>query len=83
MSVSRRVTLGSLLGALGVVALALPGEALAHGIVGRADLPIPVWMFSWAAAIVLVVSFVALSTLWRILRVTFHASKFHGEFIYE
>ena len=65
MSVSRRVTLGSLLGALGVVALALPGEALAHGIVGRADLPIPVWLFSWAAAIVLVVSFVALSTLWR------------------
>ena len=65
MSVSRRATLGLLLGALGVVALALPGEALAHGIVGRADLPIPVWLFSWAAAIVLVVSFVALSTLWR------------------
>jgi hypothetical protein len=32
--------------------------------VGRADLPIPVWLFSWTAAIVLVVSFVALSTLW-------------------
>ena len=31
---------------------------------GRADLPIPVWLFSWTAAIVLVVSFVALSTLW-------------------
>ena len=39
--------------------------AEAHGIVGRADLPIPVWLFSWAAAIVLVVSFVALSALWR------------------
>jgi hypothetical protein len=65
MSVPRRATLTVLLGALGVVALALPGEALAHGIVGRADLPIPVWLFSWAAAIVLVVSFVALSTLWR------------------
>jgi len=53
-----------LLGGLAVVALAFPASALAHGIVGRADLPIPVWLFSWAAAIVLVVSFVALSTMW-------------------
>jgi hypothetical protein len=54
-----------LLGAgLGVIALAFPAAAAAHGIVGRADLPIPVWLFSWAAAIVLVVSFVALSALW-------------------
>jgi hypothetical protein len=60
-----RRTLPSLLGGLGVVALALPASAQAHGIVGRADLPIPVWLFSWTAAIVLVVSFVALSTLWR------------------
>ena len=44
--------------------LALPQAADAHGIVGKADLPIPVWLFSWAAAVVLVVSFVALSTLW-------------------
>ena len=41
-----------------------PQDALAHGIVGKAELPIPVWLFSWAAAIVLVVSFVALSTMW-------------------
>jgi len=57
----------SLLGgacALGACVL-FPQAALAHGIVGRADLPIPTWLFSWAAAIVLVVSFVALSTLWR------------------
>ncbi|HTY96642.1 MAG TPA: fenitrothion hydrolase [Solirubrobacteraceae bacterium] len=47
-----------------VLALLFPAAAEAHGIVGRADLPIPVWLFSWAAAIVLVVSFVALSTLW-------------------
>src|ERR1022692_422679 len=53
------------LGGLGVAALAFPAPASAHGIVGRADLPIPVWLFSWTAAIVLVVSFVALSTLWR------------------
>lgn len=54
------LTTGGLLGA----ALAFPQAALAHGIVGRADLPIPVWLFSWAAAVVLVVSFVALATLW-------------------
>jgi hypothetical protein len=53
-----------LLGGLGAAALALPTGAQAHGIVGKADLPIPVWLFSWTAAIVLVVSFVALSTLW-------------------
>ncbi len=52
------------LGGAGAVALAAPASAQAHGIVGRADLPIPVWLFSWAAAIVLVVSFVALSTMW-------------------
>jgi hypothetical protein len=48
----------------GLAALVLPASAEAHGIVGKADLPIPVWLFSWTAAIVLVVSFVALSTLW-------------------
>jgi hypothetical protein len=60
---SRR-TLAFLLGGQGLVALALPASAQAHGIVGKADLPIPVWLFSWTAAIVLVVSFVALSTMW-------------------
>jgi hypothetical protein len=65
MRVPRGRLLFSLSGVLGLVALALPASAQAHGIVGRADLPIPVWLFSWAAAIVLVVSFVALSTLWR------------------
>lgn len=52
------------LGGLGIAALLVPAGASAHGIVGKADLPIPVWLFSWTAAIVLVVSFVALSTLW-------------------
>jgi hypothetical protein len=60
---SRR-TLAFLLGGQGLVAMALPASAQAHGIVGKADLPIPVWLFSWTAAIVLVVSFVALSTMW-------------------
>src|SRR5277367_4421971 len=65
MRAPSRRTLAVLLGAQGLVALALPASAQAHGIVGKADLPIPVWLFSWAAAIVLVASFVALSTLWR------------------
>jgi hypothetical protein len=64
MRVPRRSPL-PLLGGLITAALLFPAGALAHGIVGKADLPIPVWLFSWAAAIVLVVSFVALSTLWR------------------
>jgi len=45
-------------------ALLFPPAAEAHGIVGRADLPIPVWLFSWVAAIVLVASFVGLAALW-------------------
>jgi hypothetical protein len=57
--------LALLLGGPVLLTLALPASAQAHGIVGKADLPIPVWLFSWTAAIVLVVSFVALSTLWR------------------
>jgi hypothetical protein len=43
---------------------AFPATASAHGIVGKADLPIPAWLFSWTAVVVLIVSFVALSTLW-------------------
>lgn len=36
----------------------------AHGLGSRGQLPLPVWMFTWAAAIALVVSFVALGVLW-------------------
>jgi hypothetical protein len=46
-------------------ALAAPAPALAHGLVGRADLPIPEWLFGWAAAVVLVVSFAGLAVLWQ------------------
>jgi hypothetical protein len=42
----------------------VPAGASAHGISGQASLPVPAWLFSWAAAIVLVISFVLLSTLW-------------------
>jgi len=60
--VRRRLVLSAAL-ALGV-ALAAPASALAHGLVGKQDLPIPRWLFAWAAAAVLVVSFVALAVLW-------------------
>jgi hypothetical protein len=59
------------LGPSGILTLALltasaltPDLAVAHGISGRASLPVPAWLFAWAAAIVLVVSFVLLSTMW-------------------
>jgi hypothetical protein len=50
--------------ALAAAALAVPETASAHGLVGRSDLPIPEWLFGWAAAVVLIVSFVALAVLW-------------------
>ncbi len=37
---------------------------LAHGIVGREDLPIPRWLFLYAAVAVLVASFAGLAALW-------------------
>jgi hypothetical protein len=37
----------------------------AHALVAKQDLPIPAWLFAWAATIVLVVSFFALSAAWR------------------
>ena len=59
-------------GALCAAALVLPGVAGAHGLVQRADLPIPEWLFGWAAAIVLIVSFVALAVLWPSPRLEKH-----------
>lgn len=50
--------------AAALLVLALPATAAAHGIVGRADLPIPAELFGAAAAAVLVVSFVALAAGW-------------------
>jgi hypothetical protein len=49
--------------ALGALAAA-PAPAHAHGLAGRSDLPIPEWLFAWAAAIVLVVSFALLAAMW-------------------
>jgi hypothetical protein len=56
---ARRAGLGA-----AALALALPASASAHGLVGKQDLPIPRWLFAWAAAVVLVASFVGLAVLW-------------------
>jgi hypothetical protein len=62
---ARRVGRAGRLASLALVAsAALPASASAHGLVGKQDLPIPRWLFAWAAAVVLVVSFVALAVLW-------------------
>jgi hypothetical protein len=53
----------ALAAALAALALA-PANALAHGLVQREQLPIPQWLFAWAAAAVLVISFFALAVLW-------------------
>ena len=62
MSAIRRLAAGA--GGALAAAMLVPQAALAHGLVGKSDLPIPRWLFAWAAAVVLVVSFVALATLW-------------------
>ena len=56
------------LAAAATLALAAAPDALAHGLVGKQDLPIPRWLFAWAAAIVLVISFVGLAVLWPTAR---------------
>src|SRR5918999_1735280 len=57
----RRLSLFALV--VGAV-LAVPATASAHGLVRRSSLPIPEWLFGWAAAAVLVISFAALALLW-------------------
>lgn len=60
----RRLAATIVAGAVGGTALrAEPAEA--HGLVGRADLPIPDWLFTWGAVAVLLVSFVVLAVAWR------------------
>jgi hypothetical protein len=50
--------------AAALTCLLVPAAAWGHGLVGKADLPIPLWLFGWAAAAVLVISFAALGNLW-------------------
>ena len=60
---TRRAGLAVLAGVAAAAALpAAPAQA--HGLVQRTNLPIPEWLFGWAAAIVLVASFAALAVLW-------------------
>lgn len=47
-----------------MLVLAAAAPAYAHGIGGRTDLPVPRWLFVFGAAAALLISFVALSTLW-------------------
>jgi hypothetical protein len=64
-----RLRLAGGLTAIGLLgAAATPESSFAHGLVGKQDLPIPKWLFAWAACIVLVVSFVGLATLWPTAR---------------
>ncbi|HVR32501.1 MAG TPA: fenitrothion hydrolase [Acidimicrobiia bacterium] len=58
----RRLAVLAAVGAVGVVGGASP--ALAHGLGGRLDLPVPLGFFVVAAAVVLVITFVALAILW-------------------
>jgi hypothetical protein len=61
--VRRRSRLAVLAGVAAAFALS-PAAAEAHGLAQRANLPIPEWLFGWAAAIVLVASFAGLAVLW-------------------
>jgi hypothetical protein len=49
----------------GVILIAGARPALAHGIGGRVDLPVPRWLFIYGAGAAVVISFVALIFLWR------------------
>jgi hypothetical protein len=54
----------ALIGAAAWVA-ATASPAAAHGLGGRLDLPVPIWLFVYGAAIAVIVSFVALAVLWK------------------
>ncbi len=61
---TKRARLALLAGVAAVAVAVAPAAAQAHGLVQRTTLPIPEWLFGWAAAIVLVASFAALAVLW-------------------
>ncbi|CAN5459358.1 hypothetical protein BH20ACT17_BH20ACT17_04790 [soil metagenome] len=66
MTRCRPLALCAVAAALLIAVVAAPEAALAHGGgVGREDLPIPKWLFGWAASIVLIASFVGLAVLWQ------------------
>ena len=66
MTRPRLLALCAAAAALLIAVVAAPEAAIAHGGgAGRADLPIPKWLFGWAASIVLIASFVGLAVLWQ------------------
>jgi len=56
--------LGVVLTLIAGVVLGLPSMAMAHGIGGRLDLPVPLSYFVVGASVVLIISFIALAVLW-------------------
>ncbi len=64
MTAASRRLLAATAAALAGVA-AVPSPAAAHGLSARGDLPVPEWLFAWAAAAVLAASFIGLAALWR------------------
>lgn len=42
-----------------------PEAASAHALVGKGDLPLPIWMFAWGASLVLIISFALLAVVWQ------------------
>lgn len=62
---TRRLGTASIAAAALALLLVLAPIAAAHGIQGRADLPVPLRAFYWAAGIILVVSFAGLALGWR------------------
>jgi hypothetical protein len=55
----------TLAGATAILVALTAGPAAAHGIGGRLDLPVPIWLFVYGAAAAVIISFVALGALWR------------------
>lgn len=62
----RRLAAASVLGtgAVLVAEVLAPSPAAAHGVGSRADLPLEPWLFAYAAAFALLISFAALRLLW-------------------
>lgn len=52
---------------------------LGHGIGGRTDLPLPLWLFAYGAGAAVVISFVALGASWRSSRFEGRAARPLGE----
>ena len=51
-------------GAAAAFLVASAPPAAAHGVGGRTDLPLPVWLFAWGAGFALLISFVVLGLVW-------------------